>query len=240
MKQATCLQSVQTQLGHLDWCASPSLPAPRIQDNLLPFESESTGRPSCHVDTPLSTVYAATLSPFALYRSLPQPPQVPSSHRANPDFRGDRCKPLSLKTSLAWAVTARVIGVESKKRSYQYACTLMKPEYRKDVSEQYKKKIENIVRKPPPEVDQRDALEASLPCMYCGFNFAESQLDCLNCKNISPFCIASGMRMLKEDWSNCPACNFPARYSVFSAMLQANEQCPMCDAVVKPEELVLV
>jgi len=124
--------------------------------------------------------------------------------------------------------------------SYQYACTLMKPEYRKDVSEQYKKKIENIVRKPPPEVDQRDALEASLPCMYCSFNFAESQLDCLNCKNISPFCIASGMRMLKEDWSNCPACNFPARYSVFSAMLQANEQCPMCDAVVKPEELVLV
>mmetsp|Transcript_45688 Transcript_45688/g.108618 ORF Transcript_45688/g.108618 Transcript_45688/m.108618 type:complete len:1374 (-) Transcript_45688:21-4142(-) len=124
--------------------------------------------------------------------------------------------------------------------SYQYACTLMKPEYRKDVSEQYKKKIENIVRKPPPEAESRDALEASLPCMYCGFNFAESQLDCLNCKNISPFCIASGMRMLKEDWSNCPACNFPARHSVFTAALQANEQCPMCDSVVKPAEVVLV
>ncbi|CAJ1448570.1 unnamed protein product [Effrenium voratum] len=67
--------------------------------------------------------------------------------------------------------------------SYQYACTLMKPEYRKDVSEQYKKKIENIVRKPPPEAESRDALEASLPCMYCGFNFAESQLDCLGPKS---------------------------------------------------------
>ena len=123
--------------------------------------------------------------------------------------------------------------------SYQYACTLMKPEYRKDVSEQYRKKIENIVRKPPPDSDQRDALEANLPCMYCGFLFPESQLDCLNCKNISPFCIASGMRMLKEDWSNCPACNFPARHSVFTAMLQANG-CPMCDSMVKPDEVKIV
>lgn len=60
--------------------------------------------------------------------------------------------------------------------SYQYACTLMKPEHRKDVSEQYKKKIENIVRKPPPD-SETDALEANLPCMYCGFCFPESQLD---------------------------------------------------------------
>ena len=124
--------------------------------------------------------------------------------------------------------------------SYQYACTLMKPEYRKDVSEQYRKKIENIVRKPPPDSESRDALEANMPCMYCGFSFAESQLDCLNCKNISPFCIASGMRMLKEDWSNCPACNFPARHSVFTATLQANDQCPMCDSVVKPHEVLMV
>jgi hypothetical protein len=50
-----------------------------------------------------------------------------------------------------------------------------------DVSEQYRKKIENIVRKPPPDSDQRDVLEANLPCMYCGFSFVESQLDCLNC-----------------------------------------------------------
>lgn len=60
----------------------------------------------------------------------------------------------------------------------------------------------------------------------------------MNCKNISPFCIASGMRVLKEDWSNCPACNFPARFSVFTAMLQANNQCPMCDSVVQPAEVM--
>jgi WD repeat-containing protein 19 len=124
--------------------------------------------------------------------------------------------------------------------SYQYACTLMKPEYRPQVSEQYKKKIENIVRKPPPEADQRDALEMSLPCMYCNFSFPESQLDCPNCKNISPFCIASGMRMLREDWSNCPSCNFPARRTVFIAALQVSEQCPMCDAAVKPGDIAAV
>ncbi|CAE8647621.1 unnamed protein product [Polarella glacialis] len=124
--------------------------------------------------------------------------------------------------------------------SYQYACTLMKPEYRPQVSEQYKKKIENIVRKPPPEADQKDSLEVHRPCMYCSFTFTESQLDCLNCKNISPFCIATGMRMLKDDWSNCPSCNFPARRSAFNEALQVTEQCPMCDAVVKPTDLAAV
>eukprot|EP00442_Polarella_glacialis_P052045 CAMPEP_0115153154 /NCGR_PEP_ID=MMETSP0227-20121206/66564_1 /TAXON_ID=89957 /ORGANISM="Polarella glacialis, Strain CCMP 1383" /LENGTH=1373 /DNA_ID=CAMNT_0002563853 /DNA_START=51 /DNA_END=4172 /DNA_ORIENTATION=- len=124
--------------------------------------------------------------------------------------------------------------------SYQYACTLMKPEYRPQVSEQYKKKIENIVRKPPPEADQKDSLEDHRPCMYCSFTFTESQLDCLNCKNISPFCIATGMRMLKDDWSNCPSCNFPARRSAFNEALQVTEQCPMCDAVVKPTDLAAV
>lgn len=124
--------------------------------------------------------------------------------------------------------------------SYQYACTLMKPEYRPQVSEQYKKKIENIVRKEPPKKDQTDALEASLPCMYCSFNFPESQLDCPNCKNISPFCIASGMRMLREDWSNCPSCNFPARRSIFVEALKVTEQCPMCDANVKSGDVAEV
>merc|ERR1719443_96039 len=34
-----------------------------------------------------------------------------------------------------------------KSQAYQFACTLMRPEYRQQVSEQYKKKIETIVRK---------------------------------------------------------------------------------------------
>merc|ERR1711972_737380 len=49
--------------------------------------------------------------------------------------------------------------------AYQYACTLMRPEYRPQVAEQYKKKIENIVRKPMSDGNEND--EGSSPCMYC-------------------------------------------------------------------------
>lgn len=140
---------------------------------------------------------------------------------------------------IAPILTSVVIECQRAKmtaESYQYACILMKPEYRPQVSEQYKKKIENIVRKPPPDAE-KESNEANLPCMYCSFTFPESQLDCLNCKNISPFCIATGMRMLKEDWSNCPHCNFPARRGSFIATLQISEQCPMCDQAVKAEDI---
>merc|ERR1711881_333517 len=35
-----------------------------------------------------------------------------------------------------------------KDQAYQFACTLMRPEHRSQISEQYKRKIETIVRKP--------------------------------------------------------------------------------------------
>merc|ERR1712076_166486 len=52
--------------------------------------------------------------------------------------------------------------------AYTYACQLMKPENRGQISEQYKKKIENIVRKPQTEANETD--ESMTPCMYCGYN----------------------------------------------------------------------
>merc|ERR1712176_522032 len=59
--------------------------------------------------------------------------------------------------------------------AYQYACILMRPEYRSQISDQYKKKIENIVRKPNAE-DGKDA-EILSPCMYCSQPMGESVLD---------------------------------------------------------------
>jgi len=120
--------------------------------------------------------------------------------------------------------------------AYQYACTLMRPENRPQISEQYKKKIENIVRKPLTD-DARELAEVQTPCMYCGFLLNDSQLDCPNCKNISPFCIVTGMRMLGDDWSYCTSCNFPARRVAFAAALQTTEACPMCDAPQKLADL---
>jgi len=123
--------------------------------------------------------------------------------------------------------------------AYQYACTLMRPEYRPQVAEQYKKKIENIVRKPCADVEG-GANDSQAPCMYCNGNLGEAQLDCPMCKNISPFCIVTGMRMLRDDWTYCPSCNFPAKRSAFIAALQSSDQCTMCDAQLKPGDLPVV
>jgi WD repeat-containing protein 19 len=138
--------------------------------------------------------------------------------------------------------------------AYQYACTLMQPQYRPQVSEQYKKKIENIVRKSAAE--ENGLSEPVSPCMYCDFKLPESQLDCPNCKNISPFCIATGLRMVRDLWTYCPSCNFPAQRGAFEQALEAqtgssgndNSQsvsqaagtCCMCDAALKPADLPVV
>jgi len=125
-----------------------------------------------------------------------------------------------------------------KKEAYKHACTLMQAEYRPQVSEQYKKKIENIVRKPCAE--EADHEDAQTPCAYCGVTFPESQLDCANCKNISPFCIVTGMRMTKEEWSYCPYCYFSGRFSFLSDCAAAGEACPMCDTVLKGTDIATV
>jgi WD repeat-containing protein 19 len=120
--------------------------------------------------------------------------------------------------------------------AYEKACMLMRPEYRSQVAEQYKKKIENIVRKPLAD-DAKETTELTTPCIYCNCMLAESQLDCAQCKNISPFCIVSGMRMIRDDWTNCPSCNFPARRAAFLTALQTAEQCPMCAQPLKATDL---
>merc|ERR1719443_940742 len=43
-----------------------------------------------------------------------------------------------------------------KNQAYQFACMLMRPEYRQQISEQYKKKIENIVRKPTNTENEKE------------------------------------------------------------------------------------
>jgi len=136
-------------------------------------------------------------------------------------------------------LTSAVIECQRSKLStdaYQYACTLMRPEHRPQVADQYKKKIENIVRKPVTD-DSKEASEATSGCMYCGFTILESQLDCPNCKNISPFCVVTGLRMLKDDWTYCPHCNFPSRRRAQEEAIQNGEHCLMCDEPLKVEDL---
>jgi len=120
-----------------------------------------------------------------------------------------------------------------KVSAHQYACILMKPEYRAHVSDQYKKKIESIVRKPVKEEREPD----NAPCPTCGAPLPEAQLECPHCLNISPFCIASGKHLVAGDATQCPHCLFPARYSALVEAAGNEGQCPMCSQPLHPHQL---
>jgi WD repeat-containing protein 19 len=74
-----------------------------------------------------------------------------------------------------------------KTSALHYASMLMRPELRQKLDAKYKKKIEGIVRR-PEKVDEE---EPSSPCPYCKTLVADSRLDCQECKNSLPYCIAT-------------------------------------------------
>jgi len=116
-----------------------------------------------------------------------------------------------------------------KKTSFEYASMLMRPEYRPQIAEAYKKKIESIVRKPTKQEDD----EPVTPCPYCAMKSPCSTLDCPQCKNHVPYCIATGLRMVANDWTHCPSCHFPALFSKFKALIDSEGACPMCEEQIQ-------
>jgi len=138
-------------------------------------------------------------------------------------------------------LTSTVIECQRAKlfeEAYNNACTLMREEYRSQVADNYKKKIENIVRK--QQANGEKDVKSEQPCVYCGFQMPESQLCCPDCKNISPFCIGSGLRMTAGDWSQCPSCEFPAKRTVLLQYAEDGESCPMCDAPLQVDKIIIV
>ncbi|XP_033828361.1 WD repeat-containing protein 19 [Periophthalmus magnuspinnatus] len=111
-----------------------------------------------------------------------------------------------------------------KNSAFSFAAMLMRPEYRNDIDPKYRKKIEAMVRRP----DTSELEEETTPCPFCGFQLPQNDLLCISCKNNLPYCIATGRHMLKEDWSVCPHCEFPALYSQFILLLETETVCPMC------------
>lgn len=122
-----------------------------------------------------------------------------------------------------------------KAAAYQYACDLMKPQYRSEIQEAYKKKIEHVVRRTKPS---DEVLPKKTPCPYCGTQVTESELTCHNCQNLLPYCIASGYHMVKDDWHMCAACSFPMRFTLARGLAEKQESCPMCGQVVEKAEKV--
>ncbi|XP_046901307.1 WD repeat-containing protein 19 isoform X3 [Hypomesus transpacificus] len=108
--------------------------------------------------------------------------------------------------------------------AFSFAAMLMRPEYRNKIDPKYRKKIEAMVRRP----DTSEVDEENTPCPSCGFQLPQNELLCISCKNNLPYCIATGRHMIKEDWSVCPHCEFPALYSQFILLLETETVCPMC------------
>ncbi|XP_074130526.1 WD repeat-containing protein 19 [Sminthopsis crassicaudata] len=120
-----------------------------------------------------------------------------------------------------------------KNSAFSFAAMLMRPEYRNKIDVKYKKKIEAMVRRP----DTSEIEEVSTPCPFCEFLLPESELLCPGCKNNIPYCIATGRHMLKNDWTVCPHCDFPALYSEFKIMLTTENTCPMCSERLTSDQL---
>ncbi|KAJ3156217.1 WD repeat-containing protein 19 [Geranomyces michiganensis] len=74
-----------------------------------------------------------------------------------------------------------------KRAAFEYGAMLMRPEHRNKIDAKYKSRIEKIVRR--PEKDEIE--EETSPCPFCGNAVANTTLDCIECKNHIPYCIAT-------------------------------------------------
>lgn len=113
-----------------------------------------------------------------------------------------------------------------KVQAYEWATVLIRAEYRSGINEKYKKKIEDIARKPQKSEDSQ---EKSTPCPFCKNMIGEFDLNCNSCKNRIPFCITSGKHMILNEWGKCPHCNLPMIVEECKKVLDIEPTCPMCD-----------
>jgi len=114
--------------------------------------------------------------------------------------------------------------------AFEYATTLMRPEYRPQIGEAYKRKIEAIVRKPG---ERTDLDEPETPSPFdANAKVAETTLECPSTRNTLPYCVATGRHIILSDLTTCPSCSFPALFSGFTALVEADGSCPMCQQEV--------
>lgn len=56
----------------------------------------------------------------------------------------------------------------------------------------------------------------------------------------APFCIATGKHLSRGDISKCPHCNYCGFTEPLTKLLQVEAVCPMCDAGLRPDEILSV
>ena len=125
-----------------------------------------------------------------------------------------------------------------KKQGHEFACSLLAGEHKESVREDFRKKIENVVRRPPTEADP---LESLSPCPFCEYPVPAYDLNCTACASELPFCIATGRHMTAADCSQCPSCGFPGLLPHLQAIAKSEDPaCPLCSAPITPSALVLI
>lgn len=123
------------------------------------------------------------------------------------------------------------------KTALKYAQLLMKPENREKVDAKFRRKIETLVRKSAgvvvtPEELAKEVAPQATPCPHCSLPVAEDRFTCFSCNGQLPFCLASGMHVLREDLTQCPACRFPAIMSALLSLLSVEATCPLCSSAI--------
>jgi WD repeat-containing protein 19 len=111
-----------------------------------------------------------------------------------------------------------------KNSAFSFATELLKPGNREKLDAKYKKKIETIVRKKDTAEQDEDQDE----CPFCQTALPVTALQCYNCSNRLPMCIASGFFVNRADFCQCPHCQFPARREELVALLETEDKCMMC------------
>ncbi|VDO96863.1 unnamed protein product [Soboliphyme baturini] len=125
-----------------------------------------------------------------------------------------------------------------RKSAFNFCVILMRPEYRNDIDEKYKRKIEHIIRK-WNQIDKEKEEDKS-SCPFCGQSIPSTSLICDHCKSSIPYCIATGSHTLKDDLCFCPSCKFAAIFTEFTKLIEYEERCPMCSEVISIDRVTKV
>lgn len=125
--------------------------------------------------------------------------------------------------------------------AYKFASQLMRGELRSEIPPKYSKKIEAIVRKNPrgEKVGDEVASALSSPCPYCETNLDATDLNCYQCKETIPMCIASGLHITSTGVASCSKCRSPCIKEVMISVLEATQSiCPMCGDSLEADQLI--
>lgn len=131
-----------------------------------------------------------------------------------------------------------------KASSFEYAKALMHPEHRSAIDENFKRKIEAIVRRKSSNAD--DVSEELSPCPVCQQMIPETQLECPTTRDALPMCIVTGRHMVLSDWCFCPRSRLPATLSAYIRYIdmmsgsQSEAVDPILGKPVEVSELVKV